>query len=550
MKTNKILLSVAVAGVMLSACNDLNQVPYANYVTEDQKKQVVADNPEMASASVNALPQMSNTYLALFRGNPRVDTDFGVPSIMMMMDQRGMDMVSQLNDYQWYTAALEMSDFGGRYYNNIIFWRTFYNMVSSSNAVLSLIPGDTTNPESQYFRAQALGFRAWAYSWLGQMYQFTYARNPQAPTVPLILDTNLDEAAQNGMERASGEVLYNQVLADCNEAISLLDQAKLGGMTRATVAGGNLEKTFINQTVLYGLKARVDLLKQDYVAAENDASEAIRLATADGHRCYTMDEAAKPGINKISDPSFIWGFYVDPSSSLVGLIGWGGQMIPWHPNGYPGAGCYRLINKALYAKISSVDVRKGWWLNENAQPGSGMPSQYRDYINPANAEGYGIEPVPAYCGVKFGAYNDEPGATVNAEDIPYMRMEELYLMLAEAQGMRSPAIGAKTLTDFVKANRMPTYSCNASTTDAFRDELWFQRRIELWGEGFSYFDMMRFEKTLDRRGGGYDPTLVYVVDPSNPVLIYDMEYQEAENNPKIGIKTNGATKPSAVPDIE
>ena len=209
-----------------------------------------------------------------------------------------------------------------------------------------------------------------------------------------------------------------------------------------------------------------------------------------------------------------------------------------------------MINKALYAKISSVDVRKGWWLNENAQPGSGMPSQYRDYINPANAEGYGIEPVPAYCGVKFGAYNDEPGATVNAEDIPYMRMEELYLMLAEAQGMRSPAIGAKTLTDFVKANRMPTYSCNASTTEEFRDELWFQRRIELWGEGFSYFDMMRFEKTLDRRGGGYDPTLVYVVDPSNPVLIYDMEYQEAENNPKIGIKTNGATKPSAVPDIE
>jgi hypothetical protein len=131
-----------------------------------------------------------------------------------------------------------------------------------------------------------------------------------------------------------------------------------------------------------------------------------------------------------------------------------------------------------------------------------------------------------------------------------MRLEELYLMLAEAKGMQNVADGVQELTNFVQTYRMANYSLNATTKDAFIDALWFQRRIELWGEGFSYYDMMRFEKPLDRVGGGFDPTLVYQVQPNDPVLIYEIIQSEAENNPLIGVVSNGASKPDAVPDVE
>ncbi|MDE5979385.1 MAG: RagB/SusD family nutrient uptake outer membrane protein, partial [Muribaculaceae bacterium] len=121
-----------------------------------------------------------------------------------------------------------------------------------------------------------------------------------------------------------------------------------------------------------------------------------------------------------------------------------------------------------------------------------------------------------------------------------------YLMLAEAQGMQNPAVGGQTLTNFVAAYRQPGYTCNAQTKEIFLEELWKQRRIELWGEGFSYFDIMRFQKGIDRRGGGYDPTLVYVVSPDDPVLLYEINIREAQANTAIGPTSNGASVPNAV----
>ena len=80
--------------------------------------------------------------------------------------------------------------------------------------------------------------------------------------------------------------------------------------------------------------------------------------------------------------------------------------------------------------------------------------------------------------------------------------ERGHLILAEAQGHQSPATGAKTLQDFVKTYRDPAYACAAATTDDVTNAVWLQRRIELWGEGFAYFDRLRFQTGIDRRGHG------------------------------------------------
>lgn len=544
MKTIKSLLAVAVAGVALSACNDLDQAPLSSTVTIDQKKEIIKQNPEMMSASVNALPGMTSSRFAIWGGDPRQDADFGVPSIFMILDHRGQDMPSALNGYQWYTAALEMSDFGASYYDNLIIWNTYYKLINSCNSVCSLVDPDTEDGVMQYYRAQAVGYRAYSYLMLAQLYQFTYAKNPEALTVPVITDLNLDQAAAEGMARATGVEIFAQIMSDLNEAMALLDQAEAKGYTRNNRASGNLVKTFMNQTVIYGLRARANLLMQNYPAAAADAKAAIDRAANEGLTPYSMEEVSAPGIINIADHSWVWGFYTDPGSMLTGLICWGGQMMPWHATAcYPGAGCYRCINKKLYESIPANDVRKNWWFNGTSAPKT-LPSNYSEYLG--NPSAYGLADYSPYMQVKFGAYDDNPGATINAEDVPYMRVEELYLMYAEATGMQNPTAGGQILTDFVSAYRQPGYVCNAQSQEIFMEELWKQRRIELWGEGFSYLDMMRFQKGIDRRGGGYDPTLVYVVAPDDPVLIYEINYKEAAANPLIGPTSNNASVPNAV----
>ena len=37
-----------------------------------------------------------------------------------------------------------------------------------------------------------------------------------------------------------------------------------------------------------------------------------------------------------------------------------------------------------------------------------------------------------------------------------------------------------------------------SSTSAFQNEVWWQRRVELWGEGFATFDIKRLNKGIIR----------------------------------------------------
>ncbi|MDE7236820.1 MAG: RagB/SusD family nutrient uptake outer membrane protein, partial [Paramuribaculum sp.] len=60
------------------------------------------------------------------------------------------------------------------------------------------------------------------------------------------------------------------------------------------------------------------------------------------------------------------------------------------------------------------------------------------------------------------------------------------------------------LTNFAKT-RDPEYvygthneAYNNTATSAFRNEIWWQRRVEFWGEGFSTLDVKRLQKGIIR----------------------------------------------------
>ena len=79
-----------------------------------------------------------------------------------------------------------------------------------------------------------------------------------------------------------------------------------------------------------------------------------------------------------------------------------------------------------------------------------------------------------------------------------MRVEEMILIQAEATAKAgNETKGREILDNFVKTYRDPDYS-SAATGRTFSDEVWFQRRVELWGEGFSNNDTRRLNKPLVR----------------------------------------------------
>ena len=87
-----------------------------------------------------------------------------------------------------------------------------------------------------------------------------------------------------------------------------------------------------------------------------------------------------------------------------------------------------------------------------------------------------------YTNVKFAPYENKCGTDINAGDWCIMRAEEMLLIQAEAMAMGGNLGGGKSrLENWVKTYRDPSYSCAATTPEAFQSEIWWQRRVELSG---------------------------------------------------------------------
>ena len=132
-----------------------------------------------------------------------------------------------------------------------------------------------------------------------------------------------------------------------------------------------------------------------------------------------------------------------------------------------------------------------------------------------------------------------------------MRIEEMYLIKAEGLA-RSGGDGCSVLHAFVSQYRDPQYSFQA-TGDRLITEILKQRRIELWGEGLIWFDIMRLNQGVDRRGCGFhEATVIFNIEPESPILLYRLPQTEIQANSAISESDNNpaASLPTPVKDVE
>lgn len=527
---NNRYFAALLGGTMLltTSCSDLDTNPSGSTMGDGQLNEVLAQDPSKLKSEVSGMYANMIEYgaIAQWYGDVR-HYDFGYASTMMMMDASGQDEPSQVSGYNWYNKPLRFVDRTANSETTYFIWNQCYKNIKVANDVLKSVDLENLSDVAKSYVGQAYAMRAFEYFTLIQLYQFTYKGHEDAAGVPLVTEKTT-EAEANNNPRAAVKDVYKQIMDDLNIAIDYLTDSRSA-------------KSEINRQVAYGLRARVNLVMQNWSDAAADAKKA-----AEGYTPLSKEAAAAPGFNDVSASNWIWGNIIDESNDIVqtGILNFPSMMCSFTGNGYSPTYACRMINSKLWKEIPSTDVRKGWWIDENLNS-SIVDSKYVVHQKDEDEEGNVVKYLAVYnqtgdevaditepyTNVKFGAYKNQYGNELNACDIPLMRVEEMILIQAEATAMGGNVEeGKRILEDFVRTYRNPSYTCNASTAEGVQDAVWFQRRVELWGEGFSFTDLLRLKKPLDRTGANYEVSVRFNLPAESPIFLYLIPEDEENHN--------------------
>ena len=535
MKLNKLFFAFAI-GLAFAACTKMDDIlPQGGTMLTSQVQETNAIAPSRASASFNGM--FTNIGKPCKMYNTPDDWEFLM--ILFCNDLEGADALIADSGYNWFSVCGEYSSRNNTYRNPAIRYRAPYNMIGDVNTFVSGFAEDVDDPELINMIAQARVLRAYSYMMLAPQYQFApltqtaEGLGKDLPCVPLVTPTTEDFT--NNPRATVGEV-YDFVMEDLNYAVD-----KLAGAARDS-------KMYIDGNVAYGLRARVNLLLGNWQAAYDDA-----VAAAQGYTPATIEEMSKPAFYDISEHNWIWGY--DMATGLTSNLTAGNRFYAttgswlrsFSGNGYaPACQVYTCINTLLYNKIPATDVRKGWWVDENLESPLLAGLKWPGFDDVANADdGDNKLPFLPYTNVKFGAISI--GNTINEEDMPLMRVEEMILIQAEAKARLGDNGGATSiLENFVKTYRDPAYSASAGGRSLL-DEIWFQRRVELWGEGFGVFDNLRLDKPIVRNHGAGSSNISdafrFNLESQDPWL--RMRFPQGEMNTNFGIVDNkGGQQPT------
>ncbi len=478
---NKLLIAICAGGVLtLSSC--LEETFPTNGATAEQLSQTSA----ALNSAMGGVPAYMKT-----RGVWRSDqwTDFAYPAQMIIRDVMGQDMIQVYNNYQHFYSYQQISvAINQGYLLNQIEWYYYNLQVKAANAIIEAVDPDNASSEMRKILGQALTYRAFIYLDMARLYEFLpntvsspitdKGNDVSGLTVPITDPRNPVDPDNN--PRATHQQMFDFILADLDEAQSYFEENN----SREDLTRPNL-------SVVYGLKARLYMWDENYPKA----AEFAKLAQA-GYTPLTNEQWNDPvnGFNNMTSQNS-WMFAINMTKeddALVNSGNWASFMSSETFVGY--AGKYNnpmICDFSLYQQIDDRDFRKLSWKAPAGTPLAGKEV----FTDPANSDRL----------LDFASLKFRPGSGVTnnpdvtwAVGIPLMRVEEMYLIEAEAVAQTNPAQGKQLLETFMQTYRFPQYTCKATDAEDIIDEIFLQKRIELWGEGIICFDFKRLNKSVTR----------------------------------------------------
>ncbi len=374
--------------------------------------------------------------------------DYGHKSILSATDLMGNDEL--MTKSSWYGSFY---NYLGRTQTNSrskLAWSMYYPQIKTANTVIAAIPADTDDASLKSLRGQALALRGYFYFMLARMYGPTYVGNEAKLCVPLYTGVTLE-----GKARATVGEVYVVIEKDLLESIQLLQ-----GFTRANKDG-------LDQSVAQAFLADIYLEMGKYTLAADYAHKA--------RQNYSLLSKAdwNTGFYDITTGNeTMWGATITSAQSTF-VASFFSHFDNTNDSGYAGGlGIYKNIDKSFYESISNTDYRKA------------------AFVPPAGSTTYPA--LPAYANTKFR----DP--TVDSGDYIYVRSASLYYIEAEALARSGNEGTAKQVLYDITITRDPSYVLSTNTGAALINEIIFQKRIELWGEGYAWFDMKRLGVALHR----------------------------------------------------
>lgn len=526
---NYLLLGVLAA--MSFGCSEefLDTVP-----TDSISADAALSTPENMMLILNGLHRIMYSQNPLPGGE---SSRSGESHFIPALDAAGGSLIHTSPSNGWMRADLQWLNHTNPNSTTVYnFWYHRYHFIASANSIINAIEeGDFADtPQLNNILGQAYAYRAWAYHSLVTTFARGYLiGNPSTdPGVPLVFAT---EPPYESAPRSTVEEVYNQIQQDINQAIDHLEDAS---------APEN--KSHISINAAYGIKARAALSKGDWQVAADAAQEAragYPLMTASewlsGFNTYDLSEVIWGGRVIDSETNYFQSYFYYVSPTFNGS----------HNRSNP-----KIISEELYEEIPETDIRKAAWLPlaPNTNPGA------------SNGEGGGADTDPnyddddafwaaweeiittygmttghnthPYMNVKFLQKN--PG-TIDPDDVIYMRSAEMVLIEAEAKAMMGDIQGAQDALAILGDARNPAFDeTEFNTQEELMEEIKFQRRVELWGEGFSFHDHIRWDEPLDHSNTGAASVLYqdgfFQERPSlNDEWIWKIPQAEINANPNI-----------------
>lgn len=365
-------------------------------------------------------------------------------------------------------------------------WYYYYRVIGNANAVIVYGPDAQGDEEMKNFIiAQAKVVRAYCYMMLSQRfhYRWSLGKSDEAKNgngLILRLDTSTD-----GMPVSSANDTYAQIVKDLTEAIPVLEKEYY----KRNQSSENFK---VNKDVAYAVYARAALIKGDYSTALTYAQKA-----REDYALMNTDEYWS-GFNT-PNSEWIWSSYGAVSETLHYYSFF--AYMAYDANTSTCRNYPRNMSKLLYEKIPETDIRRDMFLDPedfSYSKSTGLATSGSDLYKKAFAKFTDLPATAKICAYQQFKFQCLDGVGVG--HLNHFRASEMVLIEAECQYQLGNESAAQDLLEelLVSTGRDPQYSCTKTGEELF-EEIKFYRGVELWGEGFEWFDLKRWNDPIDRK---------------------------------------------------
>lgn len=415
---------------------------------------------------LNQQPRLSQTNelsLATFSGlqsatlgsyTPLYNTNWYGRDLVITSDLRGGNaMISPISSGRFVTEYLWNNNPGA----TSTLWATAYELIARANNVINKIEGGfeeagVEQSELNRLDAECKFLRALAYHDLARVFcqPYTKMNGRDNLGVPVVLVTEIGTPARNTL----GEV-YDQIVNDLLDAIE--------GLPEVSPNGGTDPAGWATSYAAKALLSRVYLYMGDWQNAADYATEVIDEfpgALYEPAEYATWTNGGSWGTDNGSE--VIFEVYGAEGNSTHG--NWEVISYIMSPLGYGDIGA----SYDVYDLMEDGDVRKGMFVNSVKWPTNIWSTKY-----PGKA----------------------PDGNLREDNIPVLRLSEMYLNRAEAIENGATVSGITALDDI---NTIRNIRNATPYTDVDLPLIYKERRIELCFEGQESFDLARTGRSLER----------------------------------------------------